>query len=227
MLRKTIPVILNIILALFIILGFLTAFTLLPIKNNYQMLAVMSGSMEPTIKTGSLIVIKPVTEYNIGDIISSRDVNSRNGKEVITHRIFNKTEKDGITEFTTKGDVNSTADAFPIKQDAIVGKHLATVPYLGYLIGYIKTLPGLILLIIIPATIIIYEESRKIHREAKSILEKRRAKKLAQKKSENSSKSNRANKVPTKQSLSGSRSKGIGTSKGEEKKDVAKDKKNN
>lgn len=185
MLRKTISVILNVILYLFIIIGLLTAFTLLPIKNNYQILAVMSGSMEPAIKTGSLIVIKPVAEYNIGDVIAFRDTNSKNGKEVITHRIFNKTENNGSAEIITKGDANNVIDASSVKQDAILGKYVANVPYLGYLIGYIKTLPGLILIVVIPATIIIYEESRKVHREAKLILKKRRAKKLADKKSKN------------------------------------------
>ena len=176
MLNKTISVILNIILILFLLIGLLTAFSLLPVRNNYRILSVMSGSMEPKIKTGSLIVVKPAGEYNVGDIISFKDINSNDGKTIVTHRISNETEKNGAIEFTTKGDANNASDSVPVRKEAVIGNSVLTMPYLGYLISCIKTLPGLIIIIVIPATIIIYEEIRKIKAEAKNIIEKRRAK---------------------------------------------------
>ena len=47
----------------------------------------------------------------------------------------------------------------------IIGKKIAAVPYLGFPISYAKTTPGLILLVIIPAVIIIYDEMQKIKKE--------------------------------------------------------------
>ena len=40
-----------------------------------------------------------------------------------------------------------------------------SVPLLGYPVSYAKTTPGIILLIIIPAVIIIYDEIQKIRKE--------------------------------------------------------------
>jgi signal peptidase len=64
-----------------------------------------------------------------------------------------------------------------VAESDVVGKYVFRVPYLGYLIGYIKTLPGLILIIVIPATIIVYEESRNIRKAILEMREKRKKEK--------------------------------------------------
>src|SRR3989338_8215020 len=43
---------------------------LLPIKGNIEIKIVKSGSMEPAIKTGSIVVIKPASLYGVGDVIT-------------------------------------------------------------------------------------------------------------------------------------------------------------
>ena len=60
------------------------------------MLLVGSGSMEPEIGTGDIIIIKKCKEYKIGDIVTY-DIEQ---KYLVTHRII---EQDG-EEITTKGD---------------------------------------------------------------------------------------------------------------------------
>lgn len=52
---------------------------------------------------------------------------------------------------------------------------------MGYVFGYVKTPIGLIFIIVIPATIIIYEELRKIRHETKQIIKRRKEKKTVQK----------------------------------------------
>ena len=61
------------------IIGALVAFaalalivSALPIPGNYQFLVVRSGSMEPAIKQGAVVVVKPSNAYQIGDIITFR-----------------------------------------------------------------------------------------------------------------------------------------------------------
>jgi signal peptidase len=146
----------------------------LPIPGNLKTYSVMSGSMEPTIKTGSLVFIKPSSNYEVGEIVTFK--NQEKAKETITHRIAEIETKEGERLFTTRGDANLTPDSKKITQGEIVGKVVYKIPYLGYPAAFAKTLPGLLIFIIIPALIIIYDEIFKIHREVLEIKTKRKAK---------------------------------------------------
>jgi len=167
--KKVLSIIANIILVLLIIVGIIVGIALLPINNNYKLLAVTSGSMEPAISVGSLAIIKPASVYQTGDIITFGKPNAISDKETTTHRIQSISEQNGTKIYTTKGDANNTADSQTVTEKQIVGKYRFSIALLGYLLKYLKTLPGLILIIVIPATIIIYEEAKKITREAKEI----------------------------------------------------------
>jgi signal peptidase len=175
--KKLLSIISNVILVLLLIIGIFVGVTLLPIKNNFKILAVMSGSMKPTIEVGSLAVIRPANDYKVSDIITFNQPNTTSKKETTTHRIQSISEKNGGKAYTTKGDANNSSDSQTIVGDQIVGKYLFSIALLGYLLSYLKTLPGLIIIIVIPATIIIYEEVRKIGREAGEIRKRRRQRK--------------------------------------------------
>jgi len=171
--KKVLKIIENIVFAILLLVALLVLISLLPIKNNYKLYSVMSGSMEPTIGVGSMIISQPVSNYHVDNIITYQNLESTN--QTTTHRIVEITEEDGATRYYTKGDANDGIDGNYITDDKIIGKYLFNIPYLGYLIGYIKTLPGLVLIIIIPATIIIYEEVKKIKKEGKKILKNKKA----------------------------------------------------
>jgi signal peptidase len=141
-----------------------------PIAGNMKLLTVLSGSMEPQIHTGSLIFIRPAGEYNVGDIVTK----TTEEKDVtVTHRIIEKEMIDGKVMFTTKGDANNVADNEKVPQEKIVGKVFLNTPYLGYAVNFAKTKQGLILIIIIPAVIIIFEELVKIKDEVVRIRKER------------------------------------------------------
>lgn len=178
--NKILKVIGDILLGILILVALTFFVSFLPIKNNYKLFTVMSGSMEPKIKTGSVIFSQPSATYTVGDVITFNTNNASVKKDITTHRIASETTKDGQAAFITKGDANNGSDSQTVKKDQIVGKYLFGIPYVGYLLGYIKTLPGLIVIIVI-AAIIVYEEMKKIHREAKDIHQKRKARKLANK----------------------------------------------
>lgn len=167
--RKAGPILGNFLLVLLFLVGLALFVSILPIKGNFRILSVTSGSMEPTIHTGSLIVVRPVDEYKPGDIITFRSTDSSEEKSNTTHRIISMQEPDGFKEYETKGDANEVADTDKVKPSRIIGKHLFSVRYLGYALMYIKTVPGLLILIIMPATIIIYEEIKKIRQEFKQM----------------------------------------------------------
>src|SRR3989344_4702559 len=82
--------------------------SMLPIPGNIEVKIVKSGSMEPSISTGSLVVVRPHAAYAKGDVITF-------GKDTktdipTTHRIIDT--KDGPL-YIVKGDANEEADANP------------------------------------------------------------------------------------------------------------------
>lgn len=130
--------------------------------------SVQSGSMKPSIYPGDLIIIHASSDYNVGDVITFNN-GQENGKTIaITHRIV---EKNGDS-YTTKGDFNSVPDITKVRVESIIGKYLFRIPLLGYPVSFAKTVPGFVLLIVIPLTIVIYEEIRKISDEIKKKREK-------------------------------------------------------
>jgi len=170
----------NLILFVSIAVGLAVGFSLLPIKNNYKIYNVMSGSMSPTIETGSVVVSKPQSNYVVGDIITFKSFVS-NQEKTTTHRIKSIEEIGEVKIYTTTGDANNIEDPDKVTPELIIGKVRLVVPYMGYVFGYVKTPIGLIFIIVIPATIIIYEELRKIRHETKQIIKRRKEKKTVQK----------------------------------------------
>jgi len=166
----------NAVLIILIAIGVLVAFSLIPIKGNYRIMSVMSGSMEPALPVGSLIVVKPSSNYRVGDIITFLPIDAKTKEENVTHRLYSIEETGSRRIITTKGDANKDPDERTITQDRVIGKHLFTVALLGYVLTYIKTLPGLILIILVPSIIIVYEEVNKIRREAKRMIDQRKKK---------------------------------------------------
>jgi len=122
---------------------------------------VFTGSMEPTIPVGSIVVIKPANPETLkeGDIICFK----LSQPTSITHRIINITNEG----FITKGDANEEPDTWTVKKENIIGKVTSTIPYIGYIGHFVRTPIGFILLIIIPATLLIITEIRNIIKELK------------------------------------------------------------
>jgi len=138
--------------------------------GGLRVLTVRSGSMSPAIFTGSVTFVSPAKTYNVNDIITFR---AQGKKELVTHRIVEADKSTDKNFYWTKGDANDAPDSYKVPQIGIIGKVRFSLPLLGYMVDFAKTIPGLMLLIIIPATIIIYDEIRKIKKEmAKLKLEK-------------------------------------------------------
>jgi signal peptidase len=155
----------------YILIGFIALVAILliastlPITGNFKVLTVLSGSMEPTIKTGAVVVIKPENNYNIGDIITFGS--NTKTQSPVTHRIHDIKVVEGNAVYITKGDANNASDIKEIQKKEIIGKVLFFVPYLGYIINFVKKPIGFTLIIMVPAVIIIYDEIRKIYGEIK------------------------------------------------------------
>ena len=164
----------NVLAVLIVLLALLLIASTLPIPGNYQVRIVETGSMEPTIMTGSIVVIKPVAQYQIGDIITFLD-KSRSNKPV-THRINDMYLQEGNPIYITKGDANEDADANEVLPSHVIGKVWFHIPYLGRVLAAVKTPAGFMLVIVVPGIIIIYDEFRKVKAEIKKMVAKKKKK---------------------------------------------------
>jgi signal peptidase I len=107
-------------------------------------LVVTSGSMSPTITTGSLVLARDTaaTEVEVGDVVA---VGLPAGGRVM-HRVVHVVpagDGSGQTVLTLKGDANGTPDSQPYVVRR-VGEVRLHVPWLGYPITWLSTPLGLV-----------------------------------------------------------------------------------
>ena len=97
---------------------------------KYYAVAVATGSMEPNINVGDIVIIEQIKKdygkLEIGDVLAFK----YNGV-IVVHRIINKINKGDEYFFYTKGDNNGSADNYVIKPDSIVGVVNHKIDYLG------------------------------------------------------------------------------------------------
>lgn len=129
--------------AILVILVCFAGILLVPKVFGVEPMAVLSGSMNPTYKVGSLIYVNTHVSQNsikVGDPITFK----LEGNTVVTHRVV-KIKSDG--SYVTKGDANNTNDGGSVKYAAVVGVPIFTIPYLGYIATYATSKTGIILLV--------------------------------------------------------------------------------
>lgn len=167
MFKKITNVIYYTVLSAILFIALLLIVSTFPITGNVKLLSVLSGSMEPTIHTGSVVIIKPESSYKVGDVITF----GKNTKTEVptTHRIAEMKIVSGEAVYKTKGDANNAEDSTETPQKDVIGKVLFSIPYLGYIVDFVKKPMGLMLVIVIPAIIIVYDELRKIATELKKL----------------------------------------------------------
>jgi len=146
--------------------GVMTAFVIIilflgilffPFPQRLKLYSVVSGSMEPTLEKGALVVVvkDPHNDYQVGDIVTIKRGSER---ETITHRINKKIEKEKKIFFETKGDANDSPDLELATEEDIIGKVVFSIPFLGGIFSFAKTRNGFILFILIPAILVITNE---------------------------------------------------------------------
>jgi len=140
-------------LALVLLLMIAAVFTYVAPHLGCRVDTVVSGSMEPAIKTYSLLVTRAIdpADIEVGDIITFRRPTSND--TLITHRVIGITRNSPIA-FVTKGDANIGADPHMVPESNLEGKVSFSIPYGGYVIEFLRTLPGFIFGLLVPGLII-------------------------------------------------------------------------
>ncbi len=175
--KKASNLVYSLVFIFLVLVAGIVALSSLKIPGNFKLLTVESGSMEPAIKRGAIVVVKPESDYHKGDVITV--VEPANPKISLTHRIVEIEEQKESIFYTTKGDANEAPDTEKRPKENVVGKVLFSIPLVGYPVAFAKTRDGLLILVIIPATVIIYSELMSIKNETKKLLAARKNRKLS------------------------------------------------
>ena len=93
--------------------------------GGYSFFRVVTGSMEPEIPTGALLVCKDVDIKYIeaGDIVCFKSKDRYMEGSIITHRVYDiKLDNNGEINLITKGDANIAIDGYTTTAKNFVGK---------------------------------------------------------------------------------------------------------
>jgi signal peptidase len=110
------------------------------LRTEHPILAVASGSMEPVLYAGDLILVEGVDDP--GDIYAApKDADPpgdiivyQGPHDLIVHRVIKTTSQDGTYIFETQGDNNRFPDGWDVKESDIVGRYTGfKVPLLGHI----------------------------------------------------------------------------------------------
>ncbi len=166
--KKILKVVLNVIIWIIIVLAATVTLITLTSREKgvstimgYVPLNIQTGSMEPTIKTGDLIITKKydgTSTLKEGDVISFF---ARENEQTIikTHRIKSTIEINGMTSYITRGDNNTADDDQQVAPGDIISTWDGTrIPVLGDVLSFLKTKTGFFVCIILPlAAFFIYQ----------------------------------------------------------------------
>ena len=130
-----------------------------PSIGGYEVLRVITGSMEPELEENSIIIIKntDVSQLKKGDIITFKSEDPQVKGLYVTHRIYDIQESQNGIYFVTKGDANETEDMYVVHEKNIAGKYVKKLPMglaLGKFINRISTSRMYFLVVLLPVLVV-------------------------------------------------------------------------
>lgn len=149
--------------------------------GGFMMFRVVTGSMEPTIPVGALLVSRQVDigTIQVDDIICFRTQVSEIWGKIVTHRVVDiwQTEA-GMMLLETKGDANLVADGYLVDQTNFVGKviwHTGDGSMLANVLALFTSKIGFLGCIVLPSlllcSLILRDSVGSIRQELQMVLE--------------------------------------------------------
>ena len=117
---------------------------IIPMLIGIKPFVVLSGSMEPKIKTGSVAYVN--THIKAEEIKKDDIIGFKMQNKLVTHRVTKVNEDQS---FATKGDANESEDTSKVRFENYIGKTVFSIPYLGNIVSYSKSKIGILLITII------------------------------------------------------------------------------
>lgn len=126
----------------------------LPPLFGFRPLAVLSGSMEPAIGTGDLVVSRRIApaRARVGDVVTFREPGSG---RLVTHRLRSIHIEGATARMVTKGDANNAPERWSVAAGGAIGRVELRVPRLGFVAIWINSPYGRIGLVAVPALLLL------------------------------------------------------------------------
>ena len=145
------------VLAAWSVLGVMAGLFLsvsVPYLFGERSLTVLSGSMEPQLHVGDVVVVDqvPPLEVRVGDIVTFRD--PEDASRLITHRVREIDVNGSEVAFVTKGDANTSVEHWKINTSGTIGRVRYHVWRLGYLMFWIRSPLGRLGMVVVPALLL-------------------------------------------------------------------------
>ena len=127
-----------------------------PMPFGWGLSVVMSGSMEPALNVGDLLIVHEQSSYNVGDVVVFQS-----GTMAVVHRIVDVDQAAGTV--TTKGDANNAPDD-PMESRELRGAVALSIPAVGNLLLAVKTPFGIVICVAL-ALVLVEASLRRDQRE--------------------------------------------------------------
>lgn len=133
-----------------------------PLVFEARPLTVLSGSMEPTLHTGDIVVAKRIepADVRIGDVVTYRAPKGR----LITHRVRGMHRSGERFVFVTKGDANNSTERWTMQAGDELSRSVYRVPMAGHLLAKTGSREGKLALIVLPLLLLAAWEITRIWR---------------------------------------------------------------
>ncbi len=165
----TLLLVLIFIVGAYVFIRVLTSGDKVPSVFGYSFLKVSSGSMEPTLKTGSVIVVKSTDadEVKAGDIICFYSRDPKISGIPNTHRVNDISVKDGERVFITKGDANPVVDDYPVYDEDIVGVYTRSLASTTKFASIVQSRYFFFFVLLIPLCLVVFLEAQNVSKAVK------------------------------------------------------------
>ncbi|MBO8137838.1 MAG: signal peptidase I [Desulfotomaculum sp.] len=143
----------TIVLVIFITISLLLIFKArinpgeIPAVWGYKPMLVLTGSMEPQLQPGDMIIAKEVEaeKVQVGDIITYQT----SGNILVTHRVVGICGSNNKLAFKTKGDANKFLDRHLVSPDQLVGAVAFCIPGVGWVAEFGKQNQAVIIFLVL------------------------------------------------------------------------------
>jgi signal peptidase I len=133
--------------------GLVLAVTLATLSGS-QSLTVMSGSMEPAISTGDVVLTKLIAPAaaRVGDVVTYKEPDAPG--RLITHRIRSIRVQGRSYAFVTKGDANDGVERWKVAANGKIARVTHHAPQLGYVLAHLRDPAKRLWILVIPAVLL-------------------------------------------------------------------------
>ena len=140
-----------------------------PLALGQRPYTVLSGSMEPAIGTGDVVVVKRIAplDAQVGKVVTFSD--PKHPDRLITHRVRSAHRRGSQVDFVTKGDANNTVERWRVAKDGEISQVQYRVPEVGRLALFAHSGPGLVLLVLLPVLLLGVHEFARIWRPREEV----------------------------------------------------------